>query len=177
MRYLRTSDHAASGVAGPGPLEKGLAVPLTINETQAVAEIRRVLDSRLAALRGKDAERFAAHYATDVVKFDLAPPLARTGPDVRDVAGWDSWFATWSGPIWQEILEFAATVAAGAGIAHCHGLVNLRGEKIGEGTIDMWFRSTWCLGRIDGRWRITHEHNSTPFYMDGTYRAATDLVP
>jgi hypothetical protein len=71
MRYLRASDHAASGVAGPGPLEKGLAVPLTINETQAVAEIRRVLDSRLAALRSKDAERFAA---TDVVKFELTPP-------------------------------------------------------------------------------------------------------
>jgi hypothetical protein len=31
--------------------------------------------------------------------------------------------------------------------------------------------------RIDDRWRITHEHNSTPFYMDGSYRAATDLVP
>lgn len=152
-------------------------MPLTITETQAVAEIRRVLDARLAALRTKDAERFVAHYATDVVKFDLAPPLANTGPDVRDVAGWDSWFATWSGPICQEILEFAATVAAEAGIAYCHGLVNLRGEKIGEGTVDMWFRSTWCLGRIDGRWRITHEHNSTPFYMDGSYRAATDLVP
>jgi hypothetical protein len=65
----------------------------------------------------------------------------------------------------------------GGGHRLCHGLVNLRSEKIGEGTIDMWFRSTWCLGRIDGRWRITHEHNSTPFYMDGTYRAATDLVP
>ena len=24
-------------------------------------------------------------------------------------------------------------------------------------------------------WRITHEHDSTPFYMDGSDRAATDL--
>jgi ketosteroid isomerase-like protein len=134
-------------------------VPLTIAEAQAVDEIRRVLDARLAALRTKDAERLVAHYATEVVKFDLAPPLAHTGPAVRDVAGWDSWFATWSGPIWQEISEFAATVATEAGIAYCHGLVKLRGEKIVEGTVDMWFRSTWCLGRIDGRWRITHEHN------------------
>jgi PhnB protein len=142
-----------------------------------VAEIRRVLDTRRAALRTKDAERFVAHYVTDVVKFDRAPPLENTGPDVRDVPGWDPWFATWSGPIWQEISEFQATVAAEAGIAYCHGLVNLPGEKIGEGTVDMWFRSTLRLGRIHGRRRITYEHNSTPFYMDGSYRAATGLVP
>jgi ketosteroid isomerase-like protein len=48
-------------------------VPLTIAEAQAVDEIRRVLDARLAALRTKDAERLVAHYATEVVKFDLAP--------------------------------------------------------------------------------------------------------
>lgn len=152
-------------------------MPSMIAETQAVVEIRRVLDTRLAARRTKDVERFVAHYATDVVKFDLAPPLENTGPQVRDVPGWGSWFATRAGPIWPEISEFQATVAAEAGIAYCHGLVNLRGEKIGEGTVDMWFRSTWCLGRIHGRWGITHKHNSTPFYMDGSYRAATDLVP
>jgi ketosteroid isomerase-like protein len=34
-----------------------------------------------------------------------------------------------------------------------------------------------CLRRIDGRWLIAHEHSSTPFYMDGTFRAALDLQP
>jgi hypothetical protein len=57
------------------------------------------------------------------------------------------------------------------------GPVKLRGEKIGDGMVDLWFRSTWCLGRIEGGWRITHEHNSTPFSMDASLRAATDLVP
>jgi ketosteroid isomerase-like protein len=79
--------------------------------------------------------------------------------------------------VWQQISEFRAAVAPETGIAYCHGLVNLRGEKIGEGTIDMWFRATWCLDRIGGEWKITHEHNSTPFLMDGSYRAATDLIP
>lgn len=143
----------------------------------AIAAIRRVLEARLAALRTKDAERFVAHYATNVVTFDLAPPLVNAGTDVRHVAGLDAWLATWAGPVWQEISDFEATVAPEAGIAYCHGLVNLRGEKIGEGTVDMWFRSTWCLDRIDGQWKITHEHNSTPFYMDGSFRAATDLTP
>jgi ketosteroid isomerase-like protein len=141
------------------------------------AAIRRVLDARLAALRTKDAERFASHFATDVVAFDLAPPLAVAGADVRNVAELDAWFATWAGPVEEAYAELSVTVAPEAGIAYCHGLVNLRGEKIGEGPADLWFRSTVCLGRVDGTWKITHEHSSTPFYMDGSYRAAIDLTP
>jgi hypothetical protein len=33
------------------------------------------------------------------------------------------------------------------------------------------------LCKIGGEWRITHEHNSTPFYMDGSDKAALDLQP
>jgi hypothetical protein len=28
-----------------------------------------------------------------------------------------------------------------------------------------------------GAWKITHEHNSAPFYMDGSGRPALDLKP
>lgn len=41
----------------------------------------------------------------------------------------------------------------------------------------LWFRSTVGLRRLDGVWRITHEHGSTPFYMDGSFAAAVDLEP
>ena len=43
--------------------------------------------------------------------------------------------------------------------------------------VDLWFRSTVGLRRTGGEWQITHEHDSTPFYMDGSDRAATDLKP
>jgi ketosteroid isomerase-like protein len=36
---------------------------------------------------------------------------------------------------------------------------------------------TLCFRKIDGEWRITHEHESVPFYMDGSVRAAVDLEP
>jgi ketosteroid isomerase-like protein len=54
--------------------------------------------------------------------------------------------------------------------------------------IEGWFR-TWDgpvgydigepvgLRRTTAGWQITHEHDSTPFYMDGSGRAATDLRP
>ena len=47
----------------------------------------------------------------------------------------------------------------------------------GTDSFSFWFRSTYGLRRIDGTWRITHQHDSTPFHMDGSFRAATDLLP
>jgi ketosteroid isomerase-like protein len=42
---------------------------------------------------------------------------------------------------------------------------------------ELWFRSTVCFRQQDGDWRITHVHDSTPFYMDGSMSAALDLKP
>jgi len=145
--------------------------------TPTETDIRHVLDAQIAALRAKDAQRYVTHYAPDVVSFDLAPPLQHVGLNPATTSNMDDWFATWDGPIVQEIAEFSATIAETDGIAFCHGLVRMRGDKIGEGPLDLWFRATWGLRLTDGTWKITHEHSSTPFYMDGSYRAATDLVP
>jgi hypothetical protein len=42
---------------------------------------------------------------------------------------------------------------------------------------DLWMRLTVGLAKAGGHWRIVHEHVSVPFYMDGSFRAATDLTP
>jgi ketosteroid isomerase-like protein len=38
-------------------------------------------------------------------------------------------------------------------------------------------RTTVGLRKIDGKWLIVHVHESVPFYMDGSDRAALDLKP
>jgi PhnB protein len=38
-------------------------------------------------------------------------------------------------------------------------------------------RETLGLRKIDGIWKIAHQHHSVPFYMDGSNRAAVDLKP
>jgi hypothetical protein len=43
--------------------------------------------------------------------------------------------------------------------------------------VDLWFRETLGFRKIDGKWTITHEHSSVPFYMDGSFKAAVDLKP
>jgi len=41
--------------------------------------------------------------------------------------------------------------------------------------VDLWFRETLGLQKFDGKWLIGHSHDSVPFYMDGSYKAAVDL--
>jgi PhnB protein len=49
--------------------------------------------------------------------------------------------------------------------------------KMAGREISFWMRLTVYLHREAGAWRIVHEHESVPFYMDGTQRAAFDLKP
>jgi len=143
---------------------------MTTASTPAADEeqIRAVLADRATAMRGRDAERFVAHYAPQIVKFDLAPPLLLTAPEARDAEALRAWFASHpGGPVAYETRDLTVTV--GGDVAFCHGLNHLGGA--------LWFRSTIGLCKIGGEWRITHEHNSTPFYMDGSDKAALDLQP
>jgi ketosteroid isomerase-like protein len=138
-------------------------------------QIRALLETRLAALRTKDASQFVAAFDASIVKFDLAPPLQETGSSVLDPAGLQWWLNTWDGDVVVELAQLSITVGGGA--AFCHCLEHIQGTRNdGEGQ-DMWIRSTLGLKKIDDAWKITHEHNSVPFSMDGSERAALDLRP
>jgi ketosteroid isomerase-like protein len=40
----------------------------------------------------------------------------------------------------------------------------------------MWVRATTCYRKIDGKWMITHEHQSVPFDTESG-KASLDLEP
>ena len=88
--------------------------------------------------------------------------------------------AGFDGPIDREPKDLEVTV--GGDVAFAHGLTALRATPVGApGAFELWTRTTIGLRKIDGRWRVTHYHESTPFHMDmaadGSFRAATDLRP
>jgi ketosteroid isomerase-like protein len=139
-------------------------------------QIRQLIAERETAMRERDAERLVADYAPGAVVFDLAPPLLHSGPEVHDADGLRKWFAGFEGQMHFDVSELAVTV--GGEIAFCHSLNRLAATPIGvPDGFELWFRSTVCLNKIDGQWLIAHEHESTPFYMDGSFKAAVDLKP
>lgn len=141
-------------------------------QARAEAQIRALVEDWAEAVRNKDVDRVRAHHAPDSVTFDLAPPLISAGASAD---GLEAWFATWRGRLGYEIRDLSIT--AGVDTAFCRSLNRLSGTTQGGEKSDIWFRRTVCFSRIGGAWKIAHEHESVPFYMDGSYRAAVDLTP
>lgn len=149
---------------------------MTPNEamTHCEVQIRSLLDDWVTAIRDKDVERALSHYASDVVSFDLAPPLDYRGTEaIRKSL--EEWFPTFHGPVGYEIHNLSVTV--GEEVAFSRSLNRITGRRTNDEDTDVWVRVTICCQKSGGKWLITHEHASVPFYMDGSYRAAVDLRP
>lgn len=144
----------------------------TKDEAAELANIRRTIAARTDGLKRKDAQQVIAQGGPGYVHFSLAPPLVSNS---SGAAGLNGWFATWRGPLGYEFRELA--LMAEGDLAFGFGLAHLSGTKVDGEEIAMWFRLTLCFRKIAGAWKIVHEHQSVPFAMDGSYRAAIDLAP
>jgi uncharacterized protein (TIGR02246 family) len=149
---------------------------MTTVSTKATNEsqIRGVINAWVEAVRAKDAERVVSHYAADIVAFDLAPPLEYAGADALRKS-LEAWFPTFRGAVGYEVRDLSITT--GDDVAFCRSLNRISGTRTDGEETDVWVRATVGLRKIDGEWKVAHEHSSVPFYMDGSYRAAVDLKP
>jgi predicted dithiol-disulfide oxidoreductase (DUF899 family)/ketosteroid isomerase-like protein len=138
------------------------------------ARVRELIADWAAAVRVKDVDRVVAHYAADVVSFDLAPPLQYAGTEAlrKSLA---EWFATFQGLIGYDVHDLIIT--AGGDVAFCRSLNRISGRRTYGEETDVWVRATMGVRRVGGRWLIAHEHASVPLYMDGSEKAAIDLKP
>lgn len=146
-------------------------------QTTAPAQILAVLAEHAAAHAARDVQRMTAPYTDDATCYTLAPPLQQ-GPETPygTPDGLRKWLAGFDGPVLVDYHN--PVVTADGDVAFVHTLTRMTATPAGAaGSFSFWFRSTFGLRRIDGTWRITHRHESTPFYMDGSFRAATDLLP
>lgn len=137
------------------------------------ARIRALLDTRAKAVRSKDVDGALANVADDILLFDVVDPLQHVGSGGSRKRAAD-WFSSFQGPIGFEICELSVTT--GDDVAFCHGLNHVNATRADGEKLDMFWRATVCCRKIDGKWMITHEHNSVPFDMV-TGRASLDLKP
>ena len=148
----------------------------TQKTTRDEQQVRAVIEHRSRAIAEQDADRLVGCYAPGVVVFDLAPPLQQPSAEVLDPASHRAWFATFEPGMEYDTRDLTVTV--GGDVAFAHGLARLTATPRGSADgFTMWFRMTLCLARAGEAWLITHEHVSTPFYMDGSFRTAVDLQP
>jgi ketosteroid isomerase-like protein len=139
------------------------------------AGISKIIETRVNALRAKNADGIMSLYAQDNTMFILAPPLQYTKENSPGIKGVEDWFATFHGPLGYEIRDLK--IALENQIGFSHNLCHLTGTKTTGEKVDIWYRETLCFRQIDGQWKIVHQHESVPFYMDGSGKAAVDLKP
>jgi uncharacterized protein (TIGR02246 family) len=148
---------------------------MTVEETKQndEAEIKRVIESGVEAIRAKDPDGVASMYAPELVSFDIVPPLQYVGADVYR-KHWEEAFSLFPGPIDYEIADLDITV--GDDVAFAHSFNRLSGTMNNGQKIGNWLRWTACFRKINGKWLIAHMQASVPVDLE-TGKAVLDLKP
>lgn len=136
-------------------------------------ELRDLVAERVGAVERKDPTPLVARLADDLVMFDVLPPLVSRGAGpVRTKM--QSWFDGYASGIGYEVRDL--TVRADDRLGFCSFAYHVSGTLQRGDEVDMWVRATLCCERIDGTWRIVHDHESVPF-DPATGRAMISLAP
>ena len=126
----------------------------------AAAEIAALIEAWSRAVEAKNAEAMVAAYTPETVLFEMVPPARIDGAEAI-AAMWRQVL-----PMFPEIRRSehrGLEITVDGDLAFVHGLHRFRTDPpehpVGQG----WKRVTACYRRIDGAWRVLHEHVSLPF--------------
>jgi uncharacterized protein (TIGR02246 family) len=121
-------------------------------------EIRQLIEDWAAAVRRGDIDAVLAHHSNDIVMYDVPPPFQSVGIDAYRKT-WDLFFANTQ----PGVFDFRElNVVAGNNVAFCFATMNCADKSGGGDYVNLDFRLTVGLQKIDDRWTIVHEHHSVP---------------
>jgi uncharacterized glyoxalase superfamily protein PhnB/ketosteroid isomerase-like protein len=101
-----------------------------------------------------------ADYLPDAVLFDAIPPYRTVGRDAIK-AIWEQCFPFFPETFRSEHKDLQIEVSGD--LAFVHGLHHFVPEPADHPSGSTWMRVTACYRRVDGKWRVSHEHVSIPF--------------
>ena len=136
-------------------------------------EIRQRVDRIVEGIRAKDLAGLRRLYATDVVSFDVEPPLQHVGIAAK-LKNWEKVF-TFFQDVDYEVRDLTLTV--GDVVAFAHGFGRLSGTlRNGMTTRGMWVRATFGFRKTGGDWLIAHDQVSVPLDIPSG-KGVADLEP
>jgi ketosteroid isomerase-like protein len=137
------------------------------------AEIRLEFADWFRMAAAKDLDGVMTKIADDVVSYEHDAPLVHRGAAaVREVCR--KGFEAMPGELSWDIPDLHIIVRGD--IAVTWGLNRMRAQLPGQETFESWSRGTRIFQKIDGRWRMIHQHVSYP-YDPATGEAKIDLKP
>lgn len=131
------------------------------NNTSDEVQIRALIDDRVNAVHARDVNGTIENVSPDVLVFDVINTLQYSGLDEERKRA-QEWFSSFHGPIGFEVRDLNIAVGDDVAFSHC---LNRYSGSTNNGQLDMWVRVTTCYRKIDGKWMITHEHQSVPLVV------------
>lgn len=134
---------------------------MSIQQTQTdEAAIRAVMAKWSRAVEAKDAAAIVADYLPDAVLFDAIPPYRTEGADAIKKL-WEDCFPYFPDKFRSQHKDLRIEVSGD--LAVVHGLHEFLPEDADHPAGETAMRITVSLRRVDGKWRVAHEHVSIPF--------------
>ena len=121
-------------------------------------QVRELVENWAQAVRNKDIEKILAHHSNDVVMFDVPKPFVSIGIDAYSKT-WDTFIAFTKLGVF-EIQEL--NVIADENVAFCFATMKCADKSNSEDFVELDFRLTIGLQKINNNWTIVHEHHSIP---------------
>jgi len=130
----------------------------TVSTNENEIQIRQLIKDWAAAVRGGDIGKILAHHSGDIVMYDVPKPFQSVGIDAYR-ATWDTFFA-YTKPGVFDIQELH--VVADQQVAFCYATMKCADKSNSVEYVELDFRLTVGLRKINDQWTIVHEHHSVP---------------
>jgi uncharacterized protein (TIGR02246 family) len=139
------------------------------------AEIRALYDQWAKAFEARDLNGIMAVYGPSdaIVAYDVVPPLQFKGAEAYR-EDYKQFLDQYDGPVHVEYRDMR--IMSSGDIGFIHTLERFTGKMKNGQTVDFWLRATSGLQKIDGKWKIVHDHISVPVDFE-TGKALLDLKP
>ena len=131
----------------------------SVNNSNDEQTIRQMMQDWSNALERLDVDAMMTEYAEDTVLYDAIPPYKTVGLSAVKAA-WKNCLPHFPENFRSEHRDVVVHVEGDSAFAYgLHHFVTETPHPAGQ----TWMRFTIGYRRVDGRWKVVHEHVSVPF--------------
>ena len=140
---------------GPFEIRGTVELPQVVDEQ---AQIRERIAAWSRALEARDIDALMAFYLPEAIQYDLIPPYKTVGREAIRAA-WEHCLPYFPEGFGSEHRDLTIEVDGNLAYVFCLHHFVAENHPCGQS----WFRVTVGFRRVDGQWRIAHEHVSLPY--------------
>jgi len=137
-----------------------------IMEETTIAEtaVREVVEAWAKATRQNSKDEILRNHVPDLVIFDVLPPMKYESTESYR-RSWEDWQPQTQGEGKFDLENLSVTAGAEVAFAHC--FIRCGGSMPNGRTFQDLVRATFCLRKLDGLWKVSHQHISKPLQQAG----------